>query len=174
MHVWSSERSVQLKRKVIFSGLKYILSTYFIRQLQYVRWKDRPYTHANMKSFNFTINFIFLSNVLLVLLSNANIGNSKNEIIKLFKSITYFSSIAIKHLDLYTLRFKSANFDWAAHRLFSRITNFEPRSRTMIFFCQNTQNYKSDWSKNSGFGIGIGNSWKHVVSISVLVSSIVL
>ena len=77
----------------------------------YVRWKDRPYTHANMKSFNFTINFIFLSNVLLVLLSNANIGNSKNEIIKLFKSITYFSLIAIKHLDLYTLRFKSANFD---------------------------------------------------------------
>jgi len=64
-----------------------------------------------MKSFNFTINFIFLSNVLLVLLSNANIGNSKNEIIKLFKSITYFSLIAIKHLDLYTLRFKSANFD---------------------------------------------------------------
>ena len=89
MHVWRSDRSVQLKRKVIFSGLKYILSTSFIRQLQYVRWKDRPYTHANMKSFNFTINFIFLSNVLLVLLSNANIGNSKNEIIKLFKSINH-------------------------------------------------------------------------------------
>lgn len=71
---------------------------------------------------------------MLVLLSNANIGNSKNEIIKLFKSITYFSLIAIKHLDLYTLRFKSANFDWAAHRLFSRITNSESRFQNNDFF----------------------------------------